>query len=369
MSVIERQKPKVTTEDEFEIRLSDIIQFLKDSRRTVLIWTVGMFLIGMVYALVQPDRFTASIRVMPEAQGGNTSGVGNLQSLAGLAGINLNPAGAGADAIRPDLYPDVLASIPFAMHMLKQPVYVPETSRTMTLQQYFSWQGQQTVMGKINAAISGIFPSEPTPAPKAGIQQNRTSVLAMTPEQEGLTSAVIGSVSTNVDKKNGIMTISATMGDPVVAGTVARLTQEYLTKYVTEYRTGKARNQVRFLEQQVRNARRRYQNAEYALAAYRDRNRSNYLNTAKIEEQRLQADYLLAQSVYNDLSKQLEQARIKVQEEAPVFQTLDPPRVPLHKSGPKRTIISIGFAIFGAVLGLSIYFVRRFIFTKSNRIA
>lgn len=367
MSVLERQKPKVTTEDEFEIRLNDIIQFLKDSRRTVLIWTVAMFLIGVVYALLQPNRFTASVRVMPEAQG--SVGGGELRSLAGLAGINISSGSAGADAIRPDLYPDVIASIPFAMHMLKQPVYVPGAGKTMTLQQYFTWQGQQLAMGKINAAISSIFSSQPKPAPKSGNPGSNTSVLIMTPEQEGLTNAVIGSVSTESDKKTGIMTISATMGDPVVAGTVARLTLDYLTSYVTEYRTGKARHQVYFLEQQVRNARRRYEKAEYTLSAYRDRNRSLFLNTAKIEEQRLQADYLLAQSIFNDLSKQLEQSRIKVQEEAPVFQTLNPPRVPLHKSGPKRTIISIGFAIFGAVLGLSIYFVRRFIFTKSNHIA
>ena len=37
-----------------------------------------------------------------------------------------------------------------------------------------------------------------------------------------------------------------------------------------------------------------------------------------------------------NLSKQLEQAKIKVAEEAPVFKTLEPARIPLKKSGPKR---------------------------------
>ena len=167
-------------------------------------------------------------------------------------------------------------------------------------------------------------------------------------------------VFAEIDKKTGVLTIDAKMPDPVVAATIVQLALDYLTKYISNYRTGKSRQQVMFLTQQVTNARRRYEAAEYTVSAYRDRNRSIFLNTAKIEEQRLQADYLLAQTVYNDLSKQLEQARIKVQEEAPVFQVLEPARVPLQKSEPKRTITAIGFAVFGAIIGLSVFFARWF---------
>jgi uncharacterized protein involved in exopolysaccharide biosynthesis len=159
------------------------------------------------------------------------------------------------------------------------------------------------------------------------------------------------------------------MPDPTVAATVASLSLNYLTNYITNYRTGKSRQQVKFLSQQVTSARRRYKAAEYGVSAYRDRNRSVYLNTAKIEEQRLQADYLLAQGVYNDLAKQLEQARIKVQEEAPVFQVLEPARVPLRKSEPKRTMITLGFAIFGAIIGLFVFFIRWFVRRQSTRTA
>lgn len=159
------------------------------------------------------------------------------------------------------------------------------------------------------------------------------------------------------------------MPDPNVAAAVARQTLDYLTNYVTSYRTGKARQQVQFLEQQVSSARRRYQATEYAVSSYRDRNRNLFLNTARIDEQRLQADFLLAQTVYNDLAKQLEQARIKVQEEAPVFQVLEPPRVPLRKSGPNRLAISVGFAIFGAIVGLAVFFIRWLIHRSSNELA
>jgi uncharacterized protein involved in exopolysaccharide biosynthesis len=83
-----------------------------------------------------------------------------------------------------------------------------------------------------------------------------------------------------------------------------------------------------------------------------------YLNTAKIEEQRLQADYLLTQSVYNELSKQLEQAKIKVQEETPVFKTLEPAVVPIQKSGPKRAIIMAICAVAGIMLVIVTQLIR-----------
>ena len=129
----------------------------------------------------------------------------------------------------------------------------------------------------------------------------------------------------------------ATVPDPVVAAIVARLSLEYLKNYISSYRTEKARNQVTFLNHQVKMRESRYQMAEYALSVYRDNNRYLNLSTAKIAEQRLQADFLLSQNLFSELSKQLEQAKIKVAEEAPIFKILEPARIPLKKSAPKRT--------------------------------
>lgn len=359
MSVTEAYKTTTVNDSDFQIRLSDVVQWFVESRKTVILWALGALVVGATYAFIQPNEFTTLVRVMPEvrAQGGAGGSLGDLKSLAGLAGVNLDNTGSNIDAVRPDLYPDILTSIPFALYMLSQPVYTTETGKQMTLQEYLTWAGEQTLTGKISAFFAGLLPSDDEKAPAPGGGKSRA--LMLTPTQEAWTSAITARIGASLDKKSGIITISAQMPNPIVAGTVGQLTLDYLTRYVTDYRTGKARQQVLFLEQQIRNARRRYENAEVAVSNYRDRNRNLYLETAKIDEQRLQADYLLAQGVYNDLSKQLEQARIKVQEEAPVFQTLDPPRVPLKKSAPKRLIIIIAFTIFGALLGLTLFFIRK----------
>lgn len=347
--------------DEIEIRLSDVVQFLKDSRRTVLRWALVALMIGALYAYLQPNQYTAFVTVMPELQAKGGSGLGNLGSLAaGLVGINLDGVSGTTEAIRPDLYPSMLQSVPFGLYILSQPVRV--SNRQFTVQDYLIWSAENSVGRRVSQTLFGWLSPDDDGTMKAvsNRPQNPAQPLLLTQQQEGLIQAMSKRIVAEIDKRTGVITITAKMPDPAVAAAVARLSLNYLTNYVTNYRTGRSRQQVKFLTQQVTNARRRYEAAEYQVSAYRDRNRSLFLQTAKIEEQRLQADYLLAQTVYNDLSKQLEQARIKVQEEAPVFQVLEPARVPLRKSEPKRTMMTLGFAVFGAIVGLFIFFIRWF---------
>ncbi|GAB3641891.1 GNVR domain-containing protein [Spirosoma arcticum] len=344
--------------DEIEIRLSDVVKFLKDSRRTVLLCMTIFLLLGVLYAVSKANEYVSTVRVMPELKSpAGASGLGDLKSLAGLAGVSLDNLSGTSEAIRPDLYPDIVQSVPFTLYLLSQPVTTNETKKPQPLQRFLIEQSNRGLSGWVGR-LAGDSDEDVQPAPTA-------AALQLTKQQEELSRMIGQRVGAAIDKKSGIVTITAKMPDPVVAAITARQTLDYLTNYVTNYRTGKSRKQVQFLGQQVSNARRRYGASEYALSSYRDRNRSLFLNTAKIEEQRLQADYLLAQTVYNDLSKQLEQARIKVQEEAPVFQLLEPPTIPLRKSEPGRTLIVVGFSILGAILGVIVFFARRFV--NSNR--
>ena len=342
--------------DEIEIQLTDIEHFLKTSRRRIGIGALIGLVAGSIYAFSQPDLYTASLVVMPEIQAKGGGNLGNLGSLAGLAGINLDNVNA-QDAVRPDLYPNVLQSVPFALSILKQPVYSRKLKAKMSLEAFMN----QVYGNKIGMFFTNLFSgnSDEKNNDEAIDPKNFSQAIQLTKEQDGLIKQVQSSVLTTYDKKTGMITLTATQPDPVVAATVARLSLEYLTNYITTYRTEKAHKQVDFLRQRVGEAKSRYQSAEYALSAYRDRNRSIYLNTAKIEEQRLQADYLLEQSVYNELSKQLEQAKIKVQEETPVFKTLEPATVPLRKSGPKRTLLMAGLAVVGGVIGLALALIRQ----------
>ncbi|MBO0949258.1 GNVR domain-containing protein [Fibrella forsythiae] len=336
-----------------EISLKDIAFFIKESRLTILIATLVGFVLGGIYAFSKPNVYTSEVTVMPEVQAKATGGLGSLGSLAGLAGVNIDNFGQQSDAIHPDIYPNVLQSNPFALTLLKDSVYSEKLNAKTTLQEFM----MSTKQANLIEMVFGT--TQPANEASARTNSQLRQILQITREQEGLLTAVQNAVITTYDKKTGLVTIAATEPDPFVAATVAKLSLDYLTSYIVNYRTEKFRQQVRFLEKQVNDAQSNYKTAEYAIATYRDQNRNLYLNTAKISEQRLQADYLLAQTVYSDLAKQLEQAKIRVQEETPVFKILDPPTVPLVKSAPKRTFIILGFAVSAAMLSVIILLIRQ----------
>lgn len=73
---------------------------------------------------------------------------------------------------------------------------------------------------------------------------------------------------------------------------------------------------------------------------------------AKTEEERLQSEYQIAFSVYNELAKQLETAKIQVKEETPVLTVIEPITIPNEKSEPKRSMIVFIWTFLGGIVGV-----------------
>ena len=347
---MQESNSNIDTNKEIEINLQDIIQFFRSNIRRMIAWSIGFGILGGIYAFTAQKEFESKAVVLPEITSNSALGkMGGLGALAGLAGIDISQM-SSTEAIRPDLYPSVTQSLPFALYLLQQKVYVSASKKTLTLQEYFDSLNESW--------LSKLSGSKETPKPKLDPKQY-SQALELNTKQEALVKEIQQRVITGFDRKTGIITINTKMPDPVVAATTARLSVEYLKEYVTNYRTDKARKQLSFLQKQVNEAKARYQNSEAALAGYRDRNSFLVTNSAKVAEQRLQSEFMLAQNVYNGLVQQYEQAKIRVEEETPVFKMLEPPKIPLKKSEPKRMTIVLIYLIFGGFVGIGISLLKK----------
>ncbi|KAB7729356.1 lipopolysaccharide biosynthesis protein [Rudanella paleaurantiibacter] len=352
----EETKSALVEDSEIEIRLSDVVHFLKQSRRAILVGGFTGALIFGVYAFLKPNEYSASCTIIPEIQSKGAGSLGNLGSLAGLAGIDVGGLSSSTDAIRPDLYPNILQSVPFFLHMLEQKVVSDEFKVSEKFEVYLAKKRKQGFAGWLNS-----FWQEKSDITSRPWVRKMDGVLYVSKTREGYIKEIGSRVSATYDKKTSTISISATMQDPVVAASVANHVLSYLTNYITLYRTEKSRREVSFLNKQVEIAKERYQKAELALSLYRDQNRGLFLNTAKVEEQRIQAEFLLAQDLYNTLSKQTEMAKVKVQENTPVFNVIEPVKIPLRKSAPSRAALIITGLAIGILISVGIRLVRSFL--------
>lgn len=299
--------------------------------------------LGLWYAFSLQEEFTANGRILPELQskGGK---FGGLQGLASLAGLDLGNI-EGTEAIRPDLYPDVLKSTPFFLELFKQTVTTRDNKQISFENFYHSVveQGRE-----IPEKYTKKFP----------VKEN--GFLVLNPVNETRIENLKKRIQVGIDKKSGIINISVKMPDPVVAAGVARFSMIYLTEYVTRYRIDKAKKDLSFLEEKVDAARGKFYSTQTKKAQYSDQFQlpTMRLQSADIQRERLESEYRMSSAFYNELLKKYEEAKIKVQQETPVFQVLEPPVVPTKKSEPKKASILLVALFLGGILGILVILVK-----------
>ena len=311
-------------------------------RRGLLIVVALAAGLGVLVALLTPSEFVSEAKIMPEMGSNSGDMFKRLASVAGFSGIDMAD-NEGMDAIRPDLYPNVLQSTPFILYLIDQPV-------TTT-------GGQQTTVGRLlNPDTDGgwlptnWFASDKKVRPARSAKPGQP--LQLSGRQQELAEDIGRRISARLDTRSGVIRISAQMPDANAAAAVTQLAMDYLTQYVTNYRTEKARLDLHFYSQRLNEARHRYQTAQFSVFRYNDRHKYFVVQAATMEKQRMEAELSIAQTVYTELSQQFEQAKLRVQERTPVFKVLEPAQVPLKRVSPKRTIIVVVFAAVGLVLGV-----------------
>ena len=364
--------------DDDEIDLADLAYKIWARRRTVWITTLVVFLIGIFVAMVSPEEYEASVVLMPqsgEANGGVGSGL--LRQFGGLAGLGgLGNMGSNG-VLSPALYPEITKSTPFFLDILERDTYFSTLDTTISFTQYFSEIEQPGVLDYVKKYTIGLpqiilgIPAQIISAfkdtkPALLVQESKEDTQSDTTTNRSLTLtgrqlSVIGKLKGRIEttiEENGTVKISAEMPDPVVAAQTTEMAADYLTNYIMEYRTDKAKQDLIFVQKQYDEKKENYNAVQHRLARFRDRNMNIISETARIEQEQLESENQLAFSLYQSLAQQLAQAEVKVQEETPVFKVLEPIQVPLSKSKPNRELIIALSLFIGVFIGLGIVFLQ-----------
>jgi uncharacterized protein involved in exopolysaccharide biosynthesis len=344
-------------DSEITIDISKIFKVIGKHKWLILIVTILFSGVGVFIAINTPNEYVSQVQILPELESKDAAGgLSKFKSLAGLAGVDLSSL-SSSEAVRPDLYPNILQSTPFLMDVMAMKVYAYKYKQTLAVSRFLAENDKRELATK-------IFGESEEKIDKDAILINPKDVpletIRLDKKQDESIKNLQKRIGATLDKKSGVISISVKMQDPLVAATLVKYAQDYLTEYVVKYRTEKTKKDINFLNDRLTEAKRRYDNALYAYSSYQDRNKSLFLNIAKDEGKKLQYEVDLSYNLYAELAKQLEEAKIKVHRETPIFKVLEPAQIPVKKSEPKRSVMVIGFAFLGMILSLVYVLARNF---------
>jgi uncharacterized protein involved in exopolysaccharide biosynthesis len=333
-------------EDIITIDFKALFKILWKEKLWILLITSVFTLGGIWYAFTAREEFVSEGKLLPEISGGNGSSLGGLANLVGIGGFELGIKN-NTDAIRPDLYPDILKSTPFFMNLLKKEITTKGAQKEVFEKFYHKDIEEEK-------KIDPKFLETPKGKPEGVVVINRLTENRIKDLKERISAAI--------DKKTGVISISVKMPDPVVAADVAKFAIDYMTTYITNYRTEKIRKEVNFLSDKVAASKGKYYATQERKAQYTDMFQAPTirLQTADVQRERLESEYKISANVYNELLKKLEEAKLKLHQETPIFQIAQAPVVPNLKSEPRKSVIILFFFFLGNVLGIgSIFFKNR----------
>lgn len=311
----------------------ELIVKLWTNRTTIFKWCAVGIVLALVVGFSLPKNYKTGVIIAPEMQTKTNS---SISSIASMMGVNLNNS---VDAISHDMYADVIHSTPFVTDLLELPVTFTRRDSVITttfcdymlnyqkkawwshiLQSPFKLLGWVLSLGKEEVeAEEG--PLDPTNLPR---------------DERKVAKYLSKEIHFMMDKKTGKMTISMELQDPKVVATVMTAVTENLKKYMSDYRTSKARQDVVNLTKIYEKRREEYHVARMEYAKFSDANRNMVLLSAQAELGTLKQEMDLAYQVYSQVATQLEGARIQAEEAKPVFVIIEPVITPNRKSSPRK---------------------------------
>jgi len=355
--VTEEEKKKITGKPD-EIDLIEVFRKILDYRSIIYKCIVLFFLAGLIIVLGSPKEYKSEVVLLVETSSSVSGMSGLLQQFGGLAALGGLGATAGQEALTPKLYPDIVKSTPFLLETMEVKLTDSKYDSTLMVSEYLERHTRKSLGQFIRAYTIGLpgkliqLIKGRNRAGQIQTEDINARPLKLTPGQSRLARELSKRIKAREGELSNTLIISAEMQDPQLAAQLADSLVKSLTAYVIDYRTQKARTDLRYLEQSHREVEMKFIGAQRKLAAFKDRNMNIITASGKITEQNLQAEYTLAFDIFNTLSQQLEQAKLRVQEKTPVFKEMEPAKVPLSKNKPRTSLILIAMVFLGGFVGI-----------------
>ena len=312
-----------------EIDLIELLKTVWIGRKQIIIISFVFVLIGIANALLSPVVYTSSTTFINSQTESSTS-LG-LSGVASLVGINLGGVSSGGD-IPPTMYPQIGESVEFKRSLLKS--YIDE-KKQIKLEEFL-----------VNK--NGIKKSS----------SENSNKLFISDYEYNLFNSIGEIISISVNQKDGFITILANMPNSEYAANTCINAREILQKTVIDNRISSAKQKLEYSEKQLSEKRIEFEEVQNKLAYFNDSNLNIVTSSVINERDKLEAEFQIINAVMIELSKQVEQRKLQVSEDTPVFSIVKEASMPVIRSSPKRTQMVLVFGFIGLVLSVLYTLVR-----------
>ena len=350
-------------EDEEGIDIKALVKQLWDGRKTVILTTCIFIALGFVAALTMKRTYSVSTVMVPQVGGSKSS---SLSSLASLAGIDLSSGSSGTE-LSPLIYPQIVNSVPFRKELMYTPIHYAKVDTAVSMFTYNIEIAKPTVIenvkkytiglpGVIMKAIRKEKPDIVLPSSGA---DDSPKPLVLTKDEVKVLKAVSESVSLSVDKKEGYITLNVVGSEPIQTAELAMKAQQLLQEEITRFRIEKAQSELEYIQARYDEMKAEAESYQEQLARITDKTQNVTTTKDRIEHDRIQSKYNTANSIYSELSKQLEQAKLQVKRDTPVLTVIQPVTVPDRPSNSRAKTLIV-WTFFGGILGCGIVLAKNY---------
>ena len=305
-----------------EIDLVEILKKIYKSKKIILIISFFFALLGVAVALLSTVKYSSETIFITQNQESNSS---SLSGVASLVGINLGTSNFGGE-IPSSMYPQVSNSPKFKRLLLNS--YIDFDNKINLKQYLIDYYKLNIENDKIN---SDLYVSE----------------------LENDCFKIIDKIITiNINQKDGFISLLSTLPVAEYSANLTINAKEILQEIIIDNKIESANQNLIFSQQQLEEKKLIFDEIQAKLAYFSDSNLNSVNSFVINERDKLEAEFQIINAVVTELSKQVEQAKLQVSKDTPVFSTIKEAVIPVERTSPKRTQIVLIFGFTGLIISI-----------------
>ncbi len=338
-----------------EIDLIELLKKIYLEKKFILKISILASLFGVIYALFQPNEYTSSTTFIPQLSSGVKTGGSSLSGLASLAGINIGSMESSSE-FPPTLYPQVVNGVPFRVELLSNEITL--NNELVAVKDYLEKKSSFNILGTIKKYTIGLPSLILSSFKDQKEYTNESKIYSITEEDKDLFQILENNLSLSINEKEGFITISFTDNNKNVAAQITQISQNLLQEKIIEFKNKSSKEMLDFAIKQYSDKKESYEKLQDERAVFVDKNINISSSLFQNKLSRLESEVNISESIVQQLASQVEQAKLQVNKNTPVFTTIKPVTIPFERSAPKRSLIVIIFAFMGLVFSSGFVLVK-----------